>query len=467
MLNKYTVQLVALGIVGSFASSAVANDSALIDALVKKGVLKSKEAEQIRAEAAKEGAHSSGKLKLDESVKSLTLSGDIRTRYNYTSGTERGYRPNGAMNGPHPVSGGQQVSAQAPDKTIQQSFYDLRLRINADYQMSDDFFAGFGLRTAGPSGAEGYRNDNSVLGGGSFGNSGNGFDNLGIAINRAFLGWHATDAITLIAGKQKNPFYTTDLVWDNDINPAGFSQSFDLSKIFGISGFDLSLRSGQFILEDNSENLSHTNDVNRDAFLWQTQLVAAFELGNNAKLTVAPGYLSTNGANNLQEFGGMNVNTVSPYKDAQVLLLPGDISGEVAGVKAKFLWDFAYNFAGKDRNLYFNGLDNSSSGDKIAWLMGLQLGENHKAGDLSAHVNYRHVGAGSVSHQLNDNEFGFGNSLNMSGYEIGVAYNLSDAAYVGVNYLKFERARSADKYKDAGLGFENGEWLQAEVGLKF
>jgi len=55
----------------------------------------------------------------------------------------------------------------------------------------------------------------------------------------------------------------------------------------------------------------------------------------------------------------------------------------------------------------------------------------------------------------------------MSGYEVGVSYNLSDSAYVGLNYLKFERARSADKYKAAQLGFENGEWLQAEVGLKF
>jgi len=443
MLNKYTVQLVALGIVGSFASSAVANDSALIDALVKKGVLKSKEAEQIRAEAAKESAHSSGKLKLDDSVKSLTLSGDIRVRYNYTSGTN----PGGF--GYTPSKGFGEASGIGNDKTVQNSFYDIRLRINADYKIDEDFFAGFGLRTSGPSTAESYRNDNSLMGG-----SGSGFDNLGIAINRAFLGWHPLEGVTLIAGKQKNPLYTTDLVWDNDINPTGFSEVIDLDKVFGISGVDLSFRSGQYIQRDNIENLNTSNN-NRDSFIWQSQLVAGFELGHDAKLTVAPGYLASNGTNG----NGLL------EKDLQVLLIPGDISGEVAGVKTKFLWDFAYNFAGKDRNEIMQGLQEPSSGDKIAWLLGVQLGENKKAGDLSAHANYRRVGAGAVHQGLNDNEFGFGNSSNMSGYEVGVSYNLSDAAYIGVNYLKFEQARSAAKYN--GLGFNNGEWLQAEIGVKF
>jgi len=68
MLNKYTVQLMALGLVGSLAATATADDSsALIDALVKKGVLKTKEAEQIRAQMSKDCSSkgSAGKLDLD------------------------------------------------------------------------------------------------------------------------------------------------------------------------------------------------------------------------------------------------------------------------------------------------------------------------------------------------------------------------------------------------------------------
>ena len=457
MLNKYTVQLMALGIAGSLGATAFANDSALIDALVKKGVLKSKEAEQIRAEAAK-GSHqgSGSKLNLDSSVKSLVLSGDMRARYNYTSGT--GANPNaGAGNGTFPSP----ATAGLTDRTHQQSFYDLRLRINADYTVSDNFYAGFGLRTQRDA-----RNDNALMGNNfsatpfAAGATANGDQTIGIY--RAFLGWDPVEGVSLIAGKQKTPFYTTDLVWDADFNPTGFSQKIDLNKTLGVSGIDLSLVSGQFVITDNDEN-NPTNDNNRDAFLWQTQLVAGIDFGG-AKLTVAPGYLSTNGASFTGADGDITLN------DVQVLLIPGDVSGEVAGIKAKFEWDFAYNFAGKDRSLNNSRVDPSRSSDKLAWLLGVRLGENKKKGDLSAQVNYRQTGAGALLQGLSDNEFGFGDSRNMGGLKVGAAYSLSDSAYFGLNYLKFEQLRSDTQYNSnraANRNFSVGEWFQAEVGVKF
>ncbi len=437
----------ALGIVGSFAANAVANDSALIDALVKKGVLKSKEAEQIRAEAAKGNHGDGGKLDLSSSVKSLSLSGDIRARYNYTSGTgvnpsSTGIFPGGAGAGNTDLTLG--------DKTAQQSFYDIRLRINADYQMSDDFYAGFGLRTQRDA-----RNDNALMGNlNAVGAAGGDF---GVGIYRAFLGWNPMDGVSLVAGAQKNPFYTTDLVWDADLNPTGFSQKVDLNKTLGVSGIDLTLVAGQFVLQDNDENnplLNGTNqNRNRDAFLWQTQLVAGVDLGA-AKLTVAPGYLATNGG-----VTGAAAN-VTDSNNVQVLLIPGDVTGELAGIKAKFEWDFAYNFEGRDRF----GLGVKSKGtDRMAWLLGVRLGENKKHGDFSVLANYRRTGQGALPQNLSDNEIAFGDSRNMGALKVGAAYSLSDSSYLGVNYLRFDQVDS----KDSRRGFDNGEWLQAEVGVKF
>lgn len=442
----------ALGIVGSFAANAVANDSALIDALVKKGVLKSKEAEQIRAEAAKGNHDSAGKLNLDSSVKSLTLSGDFRARYNYTSG-----------NGANPNQGGQgyrltpSTNPAHDSRVQQQSFYDFRLRINADYQLSDDFYAGFGLRTQRDA-----RNDNALMGTNSA--------DLGIGIYRAFLGWNPVEGVSLVAGKQKNPFYTTDLVWDADLYPTGFSQKVDLNKTFGFSGINLTLVSGQFVMNDNDESLPDHNK-NRDAFLWQTQLIAGIDLGA-AKLTIAPGYISTNGADN-----GNVVPPVAPAStgtaltnyenDVQALLVPGDISGEVAGIKAKIEWDFAYNFSGRDRARVLSnvGDNDSRSADKLAWLLGIRLGENKKKGDFSVLANYRQTGAGALPYLMSDNEFAFGDTRNMCGFKFGAAYSVSDSAYFGVNYLKFEQMRSHVDQRN--VGFATGEWLQAEVGVKF
>jgi hypothetical protein len=440
MLNKYTVQLMALGIVGSFAATAVAEDSALIDALVKKGVLKTKEAEQIRAEAAKSKQSSTGKLNLDSSVKSLTLSGDFRVRYNYASGTGR-----------DPMSGqgtGDNVGVPAGNST-HNTFYDTRLRINADYKLSDDFYAGFGLRTR-----QDQRNDNVLMG--SSNAMGAGGSDFGIGIYRAFLGWHPVEGVELVAGAQKNPFYTTDLVWDVDYNPIGFSQKIDLDKTLGVSGIELSLVSGQFILQNNDENNAATPaslNNNRDAFLWQTQLVAGIDLGA-AKLTVAPGYLASNAG-----AAGAATNGLTDSNNVQVLLIPGDVTGEIAGLKAKFEWDFAYNFEGRDRS----GLGTSSKGtDRLAWLVGARLGENKKQGDFSVLANYRQTGQGALPQNLSDNEIGFGNSRNVGALKVGAAYSLSDSSYFGLNYLRFSRVNS-----NVAPNFDNGEWLQAEIGVKF
>ena len=447
----------ALGIIGSFAATAVADDSsALIDALVKKGVLKTKEAEQIRAQIAKSGSHSSaGKLDLDSSVKSLALSGDVRVRYNY--GSAKG------------------LDSTVPTDNVHESNYELRLRINADYKLSDDFFAGFGLRTGNNA-----LDDNTKMA--------NQLGDHGIGIHRAFLGWTPTPGVTLIAGKQANPFYTTDLVWDEDINPSGFSQKIDLNKTLGVSGIDLTLVSGQFVVTDNREYLADDH-LNRDAFIWQTQLVAGIDLGGGAKLTVAPGYFSTNGAaldsNRYLDINGDSTDDITKadgyvvgpppvttgvvynysngLNDVQVLLLPGDISGEVAGIKAKFEWDFAYNFAGRDRSLYNEGVRNPRSADKLSWLLGVRLGENKKKGDWSAQLNYRRIGVGSTP-GLNDNEFAFGQT-NMQGVKVGAAYNIGDAATFGVNYFHFDQTRSEGDYKN--IGFDKGELLQVEVGVKF
>src|SRR6266704_663814 len=77
--------LYSLALSGSLALVAMtarsADDSALLDALVRKGILTSKEAEQIQAETNKESASvSAGKIQVGDWVKELKLSGDLRIR---------------------------------------------------------------------------------------------------------------------------------------------------------------------------------------------------------------------------------------------------------------------------------------------------------------------------------------------------------------------------------------------------
>jgi hypothetical protein len=69
-------------------NSAKAQDSALLDALVKKGVLSDQEAEDIRASDAKDySMTAASKISLGSSIKTITFYGDARLRYEIRDGT--------------------------------------------------------------------------------------------------------------------------------------------------------------------------------------------------------------------------------------------------------------------------------------------------------------------------------------------------------------------------------------------
>jgi len=438
MLNKTTVQLMALGLIGSMAATSFADDSALIDALVRKGVLKKGEAEQIRAQACKDCASDklSGKVSLGDSVKQLNLTGDVRLRYQYSNNDTN--------------------TAGAVESGAQNSGFRLRLRINADYQVDENFFAGFGLGTT-PSGTRGQgesrRSAETSL-------ANNYYSGYNIEISKAYIGWKPTPGITVIGGKQENPFYTTDMVWGSEVNPSGFTQQIDLNKVFGFSGVGLKVNSGQFIVQDNSEN-NAAHNTNRDAFIWQTQLVATAEIASGVKLTVAPGYYSSNGA----------ASATGYLENMQIALLPGDVSAELGGQKVKFLWDLAYNLDGANRSkaaLTAAGLTASDSGtDKLAWLLGAQVGENKKKGDWSFAANYRRVGLTAVDSMITDQDFAFGD-VNATGFKVGFTYNVGNATTVGLNYYNVDNLRT-----DLGTGSLTGahdnssQIIQADVSVKF
>lgn len=430
MLNKTTVQLMALGLIGSMAATSFADDSALIDALVRKGVLKKGEAEQIRAQACKDCASDklSGKVSLGESVKQLNLTGDVRLRYQYSNNDTN--------------------TAGAVESGAQNSGFRLRLRINADYQIDENFFAGFGLGTT-PSGTRGQgesrRSAETSL-------ANNYYSGYNIEISKAYIGWKPTPGITVIGGKQENPFYTTDMVWGSEVNPSGFTQQIDLNKVFGFSGVGLKVNSGQFIVQDNSEN-DPTHNTNRDAFIWQTQVVATAEVASGVKVTVAPGYYSSNGA----------ASATGYLENMQIALLPGDVSAELGGQKVKFLWDLAYNLDGANRSIAGIGQGNDSGTDKLAWLLGAQVGENKKKGDWSFAANYRRVGESAVDHMITDQDFAFGD-VNATGFKVGFSYNVGNATTVGLNYYNVDNLR-----KDLGTsGLDNSsQIIQADVSVKF
>jgi len=110
-----------------------AQDSgALLDLLVKKGLITDQEAEDVRADLVKENAATSaGKLKLSTPITELELYGDARMRYEIRT-----------------AEAGAPDTLTAPGDNTQRNRFRYRLRLGLRGTLVDDWFFGLRLETS-------------------------------------------------------------------------------------------------------------------------------------------------------------------------------------------------------------------------------------------------------------------------------------------------------------------------------
>src|SRR5258707_2156444 len=494
MILKTKYALALGGLVALTTGGVFADDQALIDALVRKGILTQKDADTIESEVSKNPAvvpAPSSPLKLAPWIKELKLSGDLRLRYQWDEEQAQELSaapgiptptPSPSLKNPTPTL---TASPNGKNHVATRSRWRFRLRLNAEMKFDGGFFAGVSLSTNNFSDTQ-----NQTYTG--------GFQNYGIYISKAFLGWNGYPGLTLIAGKQDNPFYATDLFWDPNMYPHGLVERIDFDQLFGWNSagepvsyrkegkapppvkknpgaFELALIAGQFIFYDNNE-YNFSSNLKNDSYLFEEQLLAHYRT-DWFSITVAPSLFIANAAGyghdtvaNGPAGNFSSVNTggfTAPAKtdflqfldgtgeerNLFVVLAPGDITVKVANVPVKFYWDFAYNFDGGKRfsllgtagqrassTTFFNGtalggggtiittqrdgtnpttfpfaglysevvtnaagtvigyrnLAQPSNKDKMAWLVGLKIGDNKKAGDIASFVDYRQVGSAAA-----------------------------------------------------------------------
>ncbi len=471
-------------------------DQALLDALVRKGVLSEKEAEEVSAEAAKDAVNTSAaKIQIGDWVQELKIGGDLRTRFQWDQRTP--------MILTNPLLGPQ-------DRVIPRDRWRFRLRLTADFKLQQNFFGGVMLSTSDNRTGD---SKNATYTG--------GYDEYGIYIARAFMGWAPTPGLTFIAGKQANPFYTTDLIYDPEVDPQGLVERIDFAKFFNMTfgepvadgkapppvpepekpanSLEVSLIAGQFVFNNNNPN-SGSTQLKWDAYQFQEQLLTRLHLGDKLTFTIAPGFLSFNDASSggtpgahgaivppvlvqgqtfsqstsgsSLTFGDTLANAQAfpvTQRDLNIILAPGDITYKICGKPLSLYWDFAYNFTGDNRfnrdygplfsNYFYVGRSSTPSfrhqvqpsfSDNASWLVGLKFGENKKAGDFSASVDYRQVGISSIDPNLNSSNFALSN-LNVEGWEINLAYNFTDFL-TGVLTFYYSEALTKNLYGGFATG---------------
>ncbi len=277
------------------------------------------------------------------------------------------------------------------------------------------------------------------------------FNQKNLWIDRAFLEYTPHPDFKLIGGKMKNPFYTTDLVWDSDINPEGVAANF--SKTLG--SFTPFVTAAFFPIDESS---SDSNDVS----LYGIQGGFSYKLlGMNMKAAVT--YYDWH------NMKGAKLEDISPskQKDTNTLVTASD------GTRS-FKYDYRIIqptveitpvvFTAFDRTfpikLHADFVNNivSDVADNTGWLAGIKIGKITKPGDFEISYNYRELERDASPAIISDSDFHDGGT-NAKGHKISAKYALFKNTSLGLTLFNTRSQESKDNLKI--------NWLQADIVVKF
>lgn len=229
------------------------------------------------------------------------------------------------------------------------------------------------------------------------------FSTKGINLDYAYAQYRFNDNLTAIAGKFKRGSYlwrATDLMWDGDINPEGFSLNYSNKNDYGTTF----LNSGIWVLEENSGS-------DEDPYLIFGQLGQKFSIGEidgrvagtyyNFGDINAVGDIVTDGTNTDYRFDAISLSGE---------LVMGDVfgKGSKAGIFADWVnnidtdsprdngyaigfkaergaWDFKYIYADLEENAWPDILPDSDRFDGLTGIDGHEFIFNY---DIMKNVTF-------------------------------------------------------------------------------
>ena len=195
----------------------------------------------------------------------ISISGDLRLRaqselYDRDNLTADQYRLQSLLGA---------TPAWSPDlanTTIDRHRLTLRARLGVDAKLSDDTQVGLRLSTG--SASSGPNSASQTLG--------NQFNKFNLTLDRAFLRWEPQQDVRLIGGRMANPYFSTDLVWPDDVSLDGLAGQAELTLASGLYAF---ATAGAFALEE-------VNLGARDKWLIGWQVGADWALSNATGLRI-------------------------------------------------------------------------------------------------------------------------------------------------------------------------------------
>lgn len=370
----------------------------------------------------------------------VSISGDFRLRYEMDMFGKNNfpfYPDFQAIND----AGGITTTAGFPvlNTTINRNRVRYRARLGVDAKVSDGVRVGIRLASGDGDGAV---STNNTLG--------DYFNKDTFWIDRAFIELKPVANVTLTGGRMPNPFYSTDLVWDPDINPEGVAIHASHDFGAGAAGLSVFATGGAFPLQERERD-------NEDRWLFAGQAGFGLSPAKDLSIRAAAAYYSyknVQSRKNAPDGSRLNDFTAPAaiVKGNSVFNIRTDGLTTLAGLASEFrvaslIGSIAYDsgplrfsLTGEAvKNLAFdqaaiNALrgTNDPAGD-FGWQVRLDVGHREitKLGDWRVGAAYKRLESDAILDIFADSDFGIGGT-DVQGYileaEVGVFKNTSVSA---------------------------------------
>jgi len=246
---------------------------------------------------------------------------------------------------------------------------------------------------------------------------------------------HNWEHLSLTLGQQKNPFYTTQLVWDVDYRPVGFTLQAHAGNGFATLGY-YDVLWGPNLKKDADD---------ADVTLYAAQIGATWRIGEKTNLLAAlGGYFLSDTFRDVVPRAGYNPYKYSPglYSvddDYRVHLCDfyAEMKTRTGPVTWKFYTQVAKNL-GADGTVSQQGAGIDPNENDLAGLLGFDA----KYREFKLRYWYNRAEADGVFGPLKFDTYGAGAGLtdtNIKGHYVGLYYNLTSHLSLAVKAMLIDQ----------------------------
>ena len=392
----------------------------LISDMQKEGARENEAIKTVVAEAAKEEAKNNKQV-LPKWVENTTLSGDFRMRYQ----TEDVDNPDPARNR-----------------------WRIRLRLGLDSKINDKWKAGIGLASGGGTDGSDPISRNQTLE--------NEFQAPGLRIDYAYAQYSPTKDIAIMAGKMKNPIWTTkDLIWDSDTRPDGLAATMNFKASDSVGFF---VTPAFFVLEEDKK-------IEDDPALVAIQPGMNWKINDKINFKVAGAYYD------FQNVKGSDMSVWSSKTNSYTKSVKNE--GEW-NEKTTYSWIYDHDSTAVETELsvktasfikyaalFGEYVKSDADTDNTGWLAGFTIGDEKVSefGKWQFTYNYRNLEKDAWVDWLPDSDFYEGDT-GVKGSEFELTFGLHKNVTFGIDYY-------ANQIITDDPDKEKMKLLQADLVIKF